>query len=173
MAKVQRRITKQIRAELDRLLAEKEDGKITWRDVVRAARRSSSPLHSWFDFSPKRAMEEYLQRQAETLIQNWTIVRTMPDGEKRRFRAVVSLHSDRTSGGGYRSMVAVLSSGEMRRQLVADAMAELAAFQARFKRLKELAEVFEAIARVESRYGKRESERGTSRASRETRANAG
>lgn len=145
-----RRITKEIKEALATIM-EAHGGVLRWQDVVRAAKDHRSPLHSWFDYSPKRAMEEYLRQQAEDLIQRWTVVSTTPDGERHRFRAAVSLSVDRVKGGGYRSTIAVLSDRDLRARLLEDALAELAAFQERYRKLKELAQVFAAIGRAMGR----------------------
>ncbi len=151
MSKPTRRINKEIRAELERLLASSRDQRLHWKDVVHAARNRSSPLHAYFDWNASRAMEHYLREQAEGLITSYTTVIQSSGGDHIRTRAFVSLTSDRQSGGGYRSVLHVLSDRDMRRQLFEDALSELAAFRERYKRLKELAEIFDKIDAITRR----------------------
>ena len=63
----------------------------------------------------------------------------------------VSLKSDRSGRGGYRSLVAVLSDEDMRTQLLRDAMEDMETFQQKYQHLTELAEVFEAMGRTRKR----------------------
>ena len=60
----------------------------------------------------------------------------------------VSLRQDRARGGGYRTLVSVLSKKELREKLLAEAMDDLRHFQEKYHMLKELAEVFAAIRKV-------------------------
>jgi hypothetical protein len=161
-----RRITAEIKKELDRIQAQSKTGRLHWQDVVSAARNKTNVLHGYFDFDKERAMEAYLQQQAEDLIGRYATVIITNDGDKVRTRNYVSLSIDRQSGGGYRAIVDVLSDEDLKAQLLADAFADLAAFKERYKKLQELGEVFEAIQKVEKRRGtgKPKPRRGTARA---------
>lgn len=166
-----RRITKEIKSELDRIRERAKDRRLHWQDVVEAAKSKSSPLHSYFDWDPRRAMASYLQQQAEGLIGRYTTVIPTEDGRKIRTRAHVSLSIDRQSGGGYRSIIEVLSSKELKEQLLADAFNDLAAFKERYKKLRELSEVFVAIEKVERKRGKAKPDRrGATRGARTSRS---
>lgn len=166
-----RRITREIKAELERLATLSRDGRLHWEEVVRAARNKGNPLHSYFDWSAKSAMEAYLKQQAEDLITGYyfTIIHPV-NGEKVRTRAFVSLTPDRKNGGGYRGIVGVLSDEDLKAQLVADALADLAAFKQRYKHLQELAELFEEIEKLERRHGTKTHRRISAGAAAEARA---
>lgn len=140
-----------IRAELDRLKAKSKDGRLMPRAVIAAARSPKSPLHAAFTWDKNKALEQNLLREAQTLIAEYTVV--MMHGDKAiKTRHFVSLTTDRRNGGGYRVVSEVLDDETMTRQLLADALAELASFQAKYRRLSELAGVFAEIERVQERH---------------------
>lgn len=166
-----RRITSEIKKELERIRSISRDGRLHWEDVVNAARNLRNPLHGYFDFSPKAALEHYLRAQAEELIASYTVVIQTEDGSRVRTRAFVSLTTDRQSGGGYRSVVEVMSDEDLKRQLLADALAELAGFKRKYEKLKELSNILKAIDDLERRHGNKETKRRrTSRPAHEARA---
>lgn len=166
-----RRITKEIKQELHRLAAASRTGRLHWEDVVKAAKNKNSPLHSYFDFSQKAAMDAYLRQQAEGLIVSYYATIIHPtSGDKVRTRAFVSLTPDRKNGGGYRSIVSVLSDDDLKAQMLKDALSELASFKQRYKNLQELSYLFREIEELEERHAAKANGRGASRASREARA---
>ncbi len=129
--------------ELNRI-AKKSKGLLIPEKVVEEARSEASPLHDQFNWDDTEAARQYRIYQAKNLIR--TIVRYAEiNGDKRAVRVFVSLTPDREEdGGGYRDVVAVLSDKSMRRQMLEDAMNELAAFEKKYANLKELTEVFVA-----------------------------
>src|SRR5690606_38140893 len=61
-------------------------------------------------------------------------------------RAFVSLPGDRRKpGGGYRPITTVMADAELRRQLLQQALRELSWFRRKYRSLKELASVMQAI----------------------------
>lgn len=137
-----------IRAELDRL--KQKDGRLMAQAVVDAARPRDSILHDEFTWDRDEALEKNLLSEARELIANYTVVVHVGD-RTTRTRHFVSLSSDRKIGGGYRPIEIVMSDAEMRQQLLDDAINALAAVQARYQHLVELAEVFSALETVKSR----------------------
>lgn len=122
-------------------LAEQNDGLLLPETVVEAAKPADSPLHSRFEWNNAKAGHSYRLWQARHLIR--VCVETLPQ-TKEPVEVFVSLTSDRKEGG-YRVQTEVLSDREMRRQLLADALAELRCFAGKYARLKELSKVFSAI----------------------------
>lgn len=57
-------------------------------------------------------------------------------------RSLVSLNVDRTHGGGYRSLEAVMASTELRQHLLETALAELNSIQRKYRDLQELQSVW-------------------------------
>lgn len=133
-------------------IAAENDGLLMPEMVVDAARPVSSPLHSRFEWNDGKAAEAYRIWQARQLIR--VCVEVVPQAGVSS-EVFVSLTSDRREGG-YRIQTEVLSDAKMRKQLLADALAELQLFREKYARLRELAVVFAAIHKVgkQSRRGK-------------------
>jgi hypothetical protein len=135
-------------SELERIAA-KNGGDLRPVDVVRAARPKTSPLHSRFLWDNDKAGDEYRLWQARELIRVTVRLIGSPDDGLTVSRVFVSLSADRkNSGGGYRSLVSVMDNETLRKQLLADAYAEMERFQQKYEALKELAEVFAAMRRA-------------------------
>lgn len=136
-------------AELERI-AEQNGGVLKAEAVVLAARPEWSPLHTWFEWDDTAAAERWRLHQARGLIN--VVVKyheTAPD-KRVPMKVFVSLTPDREEdGGGYRVATTVLSDEAMRAQMLADAKQEMRNFKTKYERLTELAEVFEAMERVE------------------------
>lgn len=135
-----------IAKELKRL-ADENRGLLLPEAVVEAARDEDSPLHSRFEWDDSKAAEAHRLWQARQLIR--VTVNIIGGAEEAEERVWVSLKSDRYGEtGGYRSLVKVMTDAEMRVQLLAQALDEMELFRAKYQRLKELAEVFQAMKKV-------------------------
>lgn len=140
-------MNKAVKVELDRLRA-KSKGLLKTATVIDAARNKSSPLHSQFTWDAKKALDKNLQAEARDLIREYTIVVQLEEGKAVRTRHLVSLSTDRQAGGGYRALGDVFKDVDLAKTLLNDALAELAAFKAKYSRLVELAQVFSTIDEV-------------------------
>ena len=145
--------------ELRRIAAE-NNGILRAEDVVAAARVRTSPLHSSFEWDDGAAAEQYRLWQARQLIRTTVRLMDVNGDDKVPVRVFVSLTTDRQPGDdgeddrsecGYREVVKVLSQAELRKQMLDDALAELAVFERKYHILKELAEVFAAAQRARNR----------------------
>jgi spore germination protein YaaH len=136
-------------------IAKRNGGYLRPRDVVDAARDEKSPLHNQFEWDDSIASEKYRQWQARALIRVQVEFESVGDGEEIAFRVFTSLVSDRLPAGGYRVTTNVMANPELRDELLADALAEMRRFQAKYRHLKELAEVFAAMEGVEAKVGKK------------------
>lgn len=136
--------------ELERIAGEHQ-GLLRPSDVVKAARPVSSPLHEQFEWDNDKCGEEYRLWQARKLIS--VTVEYIGEGDEAvPFRVFVSLTPDRKhEGGGYRLMRITMADGASRKQLFADALAEMKRFQQKYQDLKELAGVFAAMRKVSSK----------------------
>lgn len=129
-----------------RKLADQNDGLLTPETVVEAARSPKSPLHQQFTWDDNKAAHEYRLWQARTLLR--VTVEYLPT-VKQNVRVFVSLTPDREeTSGGYRPLVEVLSDADQRKQLLADALAELQYFQKKYAMLKELAGVWREVRKL-------------------------
>lgn len=137
--------SKDIVDELKRLAAE-NGGVLQPVAVVESARPSTSPLHSRFEWDNTKAAHEYRLAQARMLIRVSVHV-IADDGQEDRI--FVSLKLDREQdGGGYRTLVDVLSDKDMRKALLAEAIEECQYFERKYKRLTQLAGVIAAMRRI-------------------------
>lgn len=130
-------------SELKRI-AEENDGVLMPEAVVDEARPVSSPLHSRFEWDNGKAGHAYRLWQARQLIR---VVVEVIAGTDEPSEVFVSLSHDRKEGG-YRVMTEVLSSEQLRSQMLRDALNELELFRDKYKRLTELVAVFKAIKTV-------------------------
>lgn len=128
--------------ELERL--EELHGRLVPRVIVDAARDPRSPLHSFFEWNDSVAAEKYRLLQAAHLVQHVKVTVETPTMEPREVRAYYAPYK----GQGYISIQRVLSDEDMRRQLLAQAQADLEVFQRRYEALQELDVVFGAINKV-------------------------
>jgi hypothetical protein len=130
-------------------IGEDHGGFVRPSDVVRAARLPRSPLHEFFEWDDSKAATGFRLEQARHLIRRVTVILTYGD-EPISVRAFVSLVGDRGEGS-YRSTVTVLGARETREQLLEEALAEMEAFQRKYRHLTEVAEVVRAMARTSKR----------------------
>lgn len=132
-------------SELKRI-AQENGGILQPETVVEEARKASSPLHSRFTWDDSEAAHNYRIWQARQLIR--VVVEVLP-GTKESMNVFVSLTPDRErESGGYRVLTEVLSNSQTREILLRDALEELELFRDKYKKLKELAEIFAAIKKV-------------------------
>lgn len=135
--------------ELEKI-ANKNGGILQPEKVVEEARNSRSPLHSRFTWDDSKAASEYRLEQARRLIR--VVVNVMPNGGTEPERIWVSLRQDQQEeGGGYRTLVSVLSDKQLRQQLLEEALSDMEYFEQKYSHLKELAEVFSAIKNMKKK----------------------
>ncbi len=131
-----------ILAELERIEAA-HGGVVTPQAVVEFARDPTTALHSRFDWDDTEAAAKWRLEQARSILR--VAVKYVGDVERGTISAYVSLGSDRVRGGGYRSLVTVLSDDEKRAELLEQAKQEARAWADRYKELNELARIRMAI----------------------------
>jgi hypothetical protein len=138
----------EIQAELERIAA-LNGGILRPADVVDAARPVSSVLHSQFEWDDTEAAEQYRLWQARQVIRV-TVEYCQQVG--REIKVFVSLKDDRKQkGGGYRTMVNVMSDKQRRVILVNEALEELNRIQIKYSHLQELATVWKAITAAKTK----------------------
>ena len=135
-----------------RLIEKKNGGLIQPEDVVIFARNEKTALHSVFEWDNTKAAEQYRICQARHLLRVLVTVEEV-NNEEVKVSAFVSLRNDRIKGGdhGYRYMPVVMLTEEGRASVLDTALAELESFKVKYKMLKELASVFDAIESVSHR----------------------
>ena len=127
-------------------ICEENRGILRPEDVVEAARKENSPLHTKFDWDDDAAAEKYRLWQARVLISEVYVHIENSNGKKVPTKVFVSLSTDRYKGArGYRTLENVMSHAETRNQLIRDALADMQGFELRYRTLRELARVFSAM----------------------------
>lgn len=99
-------------------MARRNGGVLMIDDVIMEAADESSILHSHFEWDDTEAAISYRRDQARTLIQRCRI--TVLADEPTHIRAFVSLPSDRSTGGGYRLVVDVMTDDTMKEEFIHD-----------------------------------------------------
>jgi len=128
-------------------IANAHKGIVQPEDVVAFARNKNTALHAAFEWDNSKAAEQYRLYQARHLIR--VMVDVVPyEGREVQVQAFVSLKSERYEEGGYRYMPEVMKTEDGRQTVIDTALWELKAFQNKYRAVRELAEVFEAIEKV-------------------------
>lgn len=135
-------MSKQVQAELLAIKKASKDEMLHAEQVVAwAAKHKRSALYRKFEWDDGKAARQFRLWQARVLIQ---LNITAEDGTPR----LVSLSVDRTNGGGYRDLAEVRADRDLSQVLLRDALAELRRVQDRYKRVRALTKVWEAVDAV-------------------------
>lgn len=132
----------QIKQELDEVMAAHGE-RLNKADIVQFARENTdSVLHTQFEWDDSIAAEKHRLLQAGNIVRlHVTVLKQAPT----KIRAFVSIAEDRVSGGGFRDIQSVLTTPELRAQLLMQAYADLASFRRKYAALEELSRVFAEI----------------------------
>jgi hypothetical protein len=133
---------KEVGAHLE-MLREKFKGELTPKDVLDDARNNNSPLHSFFEWDEGAAAEQYRLQQARGLIRSVVAIYTHTDQPATRVRAYV--HVPEAGAPHYRDTKGAMSQAKTRDLVLQRAWRELSAWRARYRDLKQLADLFGAI----------------------------
>ena len=119
---------------------------LTPKNLVDASRAEDAPLHKEFEWDDAVAAEGYRKQQAALIISNLAIV--IEERKEEPVRAFFSLSGGFRKAGVFESTVEILSDKDKRKTLLDKACGEMKAFKAKYKMLKELEKVFEAMDEV-------------------------
>lgn len=131
----------ELMSELD-LLTEKNSGILKAEELVEFAKDPATHAHAEFEWDDSEAGKLYRVQQARQLIRVY--VRFEPRVNKE-VRAMISVPSDRTTGGGYRRMSDVLDHAQYRIQVVEEALKKIQTLRDGFGYLPELVPLFDKI----------------------------
>ena len=127
-------------------IAEKHGGVLKAEDVVSFAAKPDTALHSKFTWEDTEAARLWRLLEARNLIAVAVIV---SPSTGKSYRAFVSMVDDRQEeGGGYRSLVSVLSNSQLRGRLLEQALADFERWKEKYQDLRELAPIFAARKNV-------------------------
>jgi hypothetical protein len=118
------------------------EGKLMPKDVVIAAKDQSNPLHGDFEWDDSLAAEAYREQQARQIIR---AAITFEPRLQKTARAYLSLPSDRSTGGGYRSTSEVLGNDGWINQLVEEVRAKIASMKNGYAHLPQLQPLFQKL----------------------------
>lgn len=133
--------------ELEKL--SKRHGELRPADVVRAASSPAHPFHNYFEWDDTIAAAKFRIVQAQKLLRVVILVQET-DGEESvpiRVRAYQNIQDDDSQY--YCSTVKAMSDDHLRQKVLAQALREMNTFKEKYRDLKELAKVFEALEEVE------------------------
>lgn len=134
--------------ELEFIRKRSVDGILQAEDVVEFARDERTALHSEFEWDDSVAAHQHRLEQARKIIRLTVTVVDSPAGQQT-VRMYASCDSDRVKpGGGYRSLVEVMNSEDLRDQLLHAALRDLRTVRRKYQQLRELQPIFRAIDRV-------------------------
>ena len=141
---------------------ERREGEIKPKTVVDDARPQSALLHPAFEWNDTEAAERYREYQAKQVIRNIVVVQERDDDDGPiTTRAVVNVSSKtyhsplgKQQTAKYVSIKRALSEPDMKQTLFENALAELKAFQAKYKGISQFAELFAEIDRLTGSVGK-------------------
>lgn len=118
-------------------IAQASGGKASAADVLAEAARSTSPLHSFFEWNDTKAAHEHRLEQARRLIRSIEVRRVgAPEDRVRAFHVVKA-----GPGEGYAPIGEILKSVDMSAELLKRAKRELEGWAQRYARLRDAAEL--------------------------------
>ncbi len=117
-------------------------GLLTPAGVVDDARPEESVLHPAFEWDDSIAAEEHRRQQARHLVGGLRVVVETPE-EARSTRAYVHVRIDEHEG--YALAAQVMTDEALREQVVRRAWVELQSWIARYRELKEMARIVQAV----------------------------
>ena len=128
-------------------IAKRDGGLLRPQAVVDAARPEDSPLHGAFCWDDTEAARLYRLDQAQRLIRSFKI-EIESDGETVDIPAFINVSSDRSSGrdvNPYRMTQDVMKSEDLLAAAEKDALEQLRGIRNRYKNIKRLGDVWDAI----------------------------
>ena len=126
--------------ELERI--HQRDGKITPTAVVEDARPEDAPLHPCFEWRDDVAAEKYREEQARCLIRTVVIKQEPKPQEPKK---VVVVRGFVHTQDDYQPMNVVLKRPDYTERMMADALRDLKAFQAKYHDLSQLKPMLDTV----------------------------
>lgn len=124
----------------------KKHGKITPDLIVEYAKDRKSPIHSCFEWDDTKAAYQHRKQQARVFMCNVQIIKYHKNGI-RDTRAFVSVVTD--GDRSYQPTADVLSSDELRRQVIDGAKNNIKYWASELQKYKELAAIVQKMRGIE------------------------
>lgn len=122
---------------------EKKYGEVTRENVLESATPEDSPMHSIFEWDDSVAAHNYRLTQATKLILNLHCEVETPKKEPIKVNAYYNVSENKS--GSFINVESAFSNPDTKEIVLKRALDELEAFKAKYKELKELAKIFDAI----------------------------
>lgn len=118
-------------------------GELNATNVVKVSKPKEAVLHDDFEWNDEKAACEYRLNQARKIMQSLIVIPEVENGEQQEpVRAFFKIETDSPT---YQSIVTIMQTPSQKDMLLKLALKELKAFREKYKRLKELSDVFESI----------------------------
>jgi hypothetical protein len=140
---------REIKEALDEIAQSDASGHLRAETIVERAKARASVLHSCFTWDDTRAGTLWRLEEARTLIRSYSVVIQQQPPVKAR--AYVSLKSARSHGGGYTPIMRILTDEDLLKEMLRDALDDVAEVERRYGHLQELQPVFVAARKVRRR----------------------
>lgn len=115
-------------------------------DIVAKARDEKTELHKCFDWNDTSAASKYRLIQAQQIMVNLVVIsepaKDHPEAEPLKFRAIVNTNE---RSGAYTTIKATVTNDDAYARLLAQAKHDAEVFKQRYKMLRELDSIMEAI----------------------------
>lgn len=119
---------------------------LTAENLVDASRPEGAPLHNEFEWDDGIAAEEWRKEQARYIIRHLTV--KIDEVKAEPVRAFFSIKSEDDNKCKYEPIIEILKDKGKTNSLLDMALNEMIAFKRKYKMLRELANVFDAIDKV-------------------------
>ena len=129
------------------LKVREKHGQLSPDAVLTEARAKRHPLHPAFEWDDKRAATAHRKAQARALIRSIVMVQ---EGDEDALPVRLFVNVNDADEQFYETVAAAYADDATRARVLAQAPRDLDAWQRRYDELAELAEVFEAAARVKA-----------------------
>lgn len=123
-----------------------ERGRVHAADLVDDARPDDAPLHPCFEWDDSTAAEKYRVSQARAVLESLVVV-PVEAPESDPVRAFIAV-GDSNHPNDFQPLSVVMSDEELRKKALRAALEELNRAKARYAHLRELAEVWKALAAI-------------------------
>ena len=124
---------------------EKEYGSVTSELVLQSATPEDSPLHNVFEWDDSKAAHSYRLQQAAVLICNLSCEVDPEEDEKKPITVRAFVDVSENIRGQFVNVTSAFKNVDTREIVLKRALAELKAFEDKYKNLLELASLFEVI----------------------------
>lgn len=136
---------KTIKDELLYIKSQNNEGFLNPKEIVQFAKDPQTKLHSSFEWDDTKAAKEYRLYQARHIIRLVFSNVVSINGEEKEENLFFSLQDDRTENKGYRLIYDIMEDDELREKLLNEALNELIRIKNKYKKLTELAKIFNEI----------------------------